>query len=230
MSKKRIGGKEPYARLYASVLNHGLHVAAGLEGTGLWTMALAYSADQLSDGFVPAGWLHRFPRKPLKACLDAGLLEKVAGGYLVHDFLDHNPSKAAVNEKQEWWNQKKALHRDRDLIAAIRGRDEDQCRYCGVPVNWKDKRGPVGGTYDHVIPRGPNSLENVVVACRDCNGQKSDRTPEESQMPLLPIPTPIQLPAKSGASSGQNGTSPESNSPHAHGPLSYSVEQQRAQT
>ncbi len=70
----------------------------------------------------------------------------------------------------------------RDLVQR---RDRGCCRYCGQPVNWKDRRGPLGGTYDHVDPSGPGDETNVVVACRGCNSTKGSRTPEEAGLRLV---------------------------------------------
>lgn len=70
-----------------------------------------------------------------------------------------------------------ALKRDGDLCRRVQERDRNTCRYCGVRVDWKNRNGDNGGTYDHVDPDGPNSISNVVVSCRRCNGRKRDRTP-----------------------------------------------------
>ena len=46
-------------------------------------------------------------------------------------------------------------------------------------------------TRDHVLPTsrgGRDRWENVVAACRRCNWQKDNRTPEEAEMPLLAVP------------------------------------------
>jgi hypothetical protein len=54
-------------------------------------------------------------------------------------------------------------------------RDEWTCVYCGQ-TNRKVL------TLDHVIPQskgGPNSWENLVTACRKCNGEKADLSLEE---------------------------------------------------
>jgi hypothetical protein len=52
-------------------------------------------------------------------------------------------------------------------------------------VNWDDKNGGTGGTYDHVDPDGDNSMSNVVVACRECNCEvKKERPLEHSGMAL----------------------------------------------
>lgn len=64
-------------------------------------------------------------------------------------------------------------------------RDGHRCLYCGQ----QHSRGDL--TRDHVLPTsrgGSNRWENVVAACKRCNWQKDDRTPEEARMPLLAIP------------------------------------------
>jgi 5-methylcytosine-specific restriction endonuclease McrA len=48
-------------------------------------------------------------------------------------------------------------------------RDDYTCAYCGT----------YGDTIDHVVPRflgGENSWENVVAACKKCNGKKGHKT------------------------------------------------------
>jgi 5-methylcytosine-specific restriction endonuclease McrA len=64
-------------------------------------------------------------------------------------------------------------------------RDGFTCQYCGVKVTMAT------GTRDHVIPRsrgGPDTLTNVVTACRSCNVSKDDRTPDEMGMTLSARP------------------------------------------
>ncbi len=44
---------------------------------------------------------------------------------------------------------------------------------------------------DHIVPKeqgGLDTWENLVTACPRCNLLKSNRTPEEAQMPLLTRP------------------------------------------
>jgi 5-methylcytosine-specific restriction endonuclease McrA len=60
-------------------------------------------------------------------------------------------------------------------------RDDFACQYCGLRIGMRT------GTRDHVMPRsrgGPDTLSNVVTACRACNARKSDRTPAEAGMHL----------------------------------------------
>ncbi len=54
----------------------------------------------------------------------------------------------------------------------VLSRDRGRCAYCGGR----------GDTVDHVVPRsrgGEHIWQNVVAACRGCNGHKADRTLDE---------------------------------------------------
>jgi len=60
---------------------------------------------------------------------------------------------------------------------AIFARDDHRCQYCGNQAD----------SIDHVLPRsrgGAHTWENVAAACRPCNLDKRDRTPEEAGMRL----------------------------------------------
>ena len=64
----------------------------------------------------------------------------------------------------------------------IMRRDGHECQYCGSRNHL---------TIDHVVPRsrgGKDTWENLVTACVACNNKKSNRTPEEAEMPLLNKP------------------------------------------
>lgn len=72
-----------------------------------------------------------------------------------------------------------------DLARRVKARDGSKCRYCGGRVDWSDRKGADGATYDHVDPRGDSTMANVVVACRKCNNLKGLRTPHQASMDLL---------------------------------------------
>lgn len=131
----------------------------------------------------------------------AGALEYRDGEFAIHDYLDYQPSRALVLRDRERDRFRASANSRKKVLAAVRLRDGDDCRYCGKVVVWTDRRSAKGGTYDHVDPMGPNTPENLVVACRACNSAKKDRTPEQAGMPLLE-------PRGSGASS--SGTNPNS--------------------
>lgn len=85
-------------------------------------------------------------------------------------------------------------------------RDGGRCRYCGIAFDARlDKPAfdpmtnlatieieiflPAWPEVDHVIPRskgGTDDLDNLVLACSECNNRKAGRTPEEAGMELRP--------------------------------------------
>lgn len=74
-------------------------------------------------------------------------------------------------------------------------RDDHMCQYCGSRPSLSQL------TYDHVIPKSqwqssmsPTSWTNIVTACKKCNRQKANRTPDQANMPLKNYP---HIPAKS---------------------------------
>lgn len=178
--------------------DHRKFRGVSLAAVGLWTLAGSWSGSNRTDGFVPESVARRWPSSRRLACelVARGLWENVEHdgerGWRFHDWADWQPTKDEYETPtdQVRWRRKKQLQRDRLLCERICTRDRNRCRYCSTRVNWKDKRGATGGTYDHVDPDGDNSLENVVVACRRCNGRKRDRTPEEAAMTLLAVPGP----------------------------------------
>jgi hypothetical protein len=110
-----------------------------------------------------------------------GLVTVDNGALVLPRFPEENPPADTWHDpvKRERWARGRRLLRDSELCKRIKDRDRHLCRYCGVRVNWTDKVGRAGGTYDHVDPDGDNSITNVVVACRACNGHKRDRTPDQ---------------------------------------------------
>lgn len=172
---------------------HPKALRAGKDGRALFVAGLCYSAQHETDGHLPTAALPlllalaEVPKKATKALVDAGLWDETPDGFEIHDFLEYQPSSADLEVQRRTGSRRRALHDDRELIARVRSRDGDACRYCGQRVNWRDRKGTHGGTYDHVDPLGPNTLGNVVVACRSCNAKKGHRTPEEAGMPLRPI-------------------------------------------
>lgn len=64
-------------------------------------------------------------------------------------------------------------------------RDGHRCQYCG------NRYSSPSLSLDHVMPKsrgGPDTWENIVCACLDCNVSKGGRTPQEAGMPLLQQP------------------------------------------
>lgn len=179
----------PWAKVDDKLHGHPKAIEAGLEALGLWTLALSWVSSYLTDGFVPEGQIVRIGGSIEMAdkLIAAGLWERRDGGYQIHDYLEYNPSAEEIDEQRAKNRRKQQLYDDPYLTRQVKARDGNHCRYCSIEVNWRDRKGATGGTYDHVDPEGGNSLDNIVVACRSCNAKKSNRTPEEAQMPLLSL-------------------------------------------
>lgn len=71
----------------------------------LWASALGYVARNLTDGFVPAGRVARltprFRSSHVDELLRAGAWHAAEGGYLVHDYLDWNPSASVERKRRD---------------------------------------------------------------------------------------------------------------------------------
>lgn len=174
-----------------------------------YVTSICYSARLLTDGFVPMRLAKQFAGRPrviqelapdpwhvtpnicaecrqwpeaLEAC-------KSGEGFYIHVFLRYNPTRAQIEADREVSRRRSAMNANPYLTQAVRERDGDFCRYCAAAVNWRDRKGAKGGTYDHVIPLskgGLETVENLVVACRQCNFRKGARSPEEAGLILLP--------------------------------------------
>ena len=55
---------------------------------------------------------------------------------------------------------------------------DKRCHWCNRPTRLCDNAPPDQATVDHMIPRGrggPNTIENCVSACRQCNDDRNRR-------------------------------------------------------
>lgn len=185
-----------------------------LDAFTLWALLELYQARVGGSAVVPKAKLRvATARRMNQKRIDAAVQELIAEGQLI----DRGDAVELVVWEQppvETWQddtlrfrflRNNRLGKMGDLTSFVKQRDRSLCRYCGVRVNWVDKRGHDGATYDHVDPDGDNTRENLVVACRRCNGRKKDRTPEQAGMPLLKPGTT----ATATAASDATGTAPD---------------------
>jgi hypothetical protein len=101
----------PWVKLDDSFFSHPKVVAAGTEAVGLYVMALTYSAHHLTDGHVAAAWVKEKagPKaRKLVAALtepptgfECALWERNGTGWVIHDYLDYNPSRAEIMKKRK---------------------------------------------------------------------------------------------------------------------------------
>jgi 5-methylcytosine-specific restriction endonuclease McrA len=179
-----------------------------LDAFTLWALLQLYQARVGGTALVPKSKLKvATARRMSQKRIDAAVAELVDEGQVI----DRGDALELVVWEQppvETWQddtlrfrylRNNRLGKMGDLCAFVKQRDRSLCRYCGIRVNWTDKRGGDGATYDHVDPDGDNTRDNVVVACRRCNGRKRDRTPEQAGMPLLKPGTAATAAAASAA-------------------------------
>jgi len=136
--------------------------------------------------------LHKYspdaPPEELCDCLTGLKWTEGMGGYWIHDWLQHNPSKA---ENTVHRAKRKELG-DKDLIDLVKRRDGNACRYCLIVVPWFDKKSSRQLCIDHVNPTIAAGAGNLVVACMSCNSSKKDATtPEAAGLVLQPPPVDI---------------------------------------
>jgi len=158
-----------------------------------------YCAKHLTNGFLPEVKVRQHLRgRKLDAFVASGLLHRAGhacecmkgqpwrpgAAFYVHYYLQWNPTKEEVDVERA----KRAELKDRDLLAAIRDRDKDMCRYCGCQTKWSDRRSAGALVFDHVDPAQACGARNLVVACKSCNSRKGARTPEAAGMLLRPEP------------------------------------------
>jgi hypothetical protein len=95
----------PWARLDDNFHSHPKTYIAGLDGCGLFCKSISYAAHYLTDGFVPREWIMaQLPatkvnpdeRGVIERLVAAGMFTECDGGYMIHGYLDLNPSKVDV--------------------------------------------------------------------------------------------------------------------------------------
>jgi len=97
-----------WVKLDDAFATHPKIVPIGPHALALHIWGLCFSARHLTDGFVSIADLSGFPWVSKRSALirdlgrleDAGLWRAVEGGYVIHDYLDYNPSAAQVKQKR----------------------------------------------------------------------------------------------------------------------------------
>lgn len=96
--------------------SHPKWVGLNKGAKALWTTAGSWSADQLTDGFVPKSVLSRLGGTTAEAqrLVNAELWRVVENGWQFHDWQDRNPSRESVQDKRSrdaerlrQWREKK---------------------------------------------------------------------------------------------------------------------------
>jgi hypothetical protein len=139
----------------------------------LWLAANTWARDSLTDGFIPEMVLPTLipalPAKVLKGLpavlVKCGLWHVAENGYQVHDFLQHNPTKAEVTAKR-----RKDAERKRDGV----GTDSTRNPY-GVQL---DSASHAGERADaHLSSHSSSALVDDPVSTKNPEGGLGETTP-----------------------------------------------------
>jgi hypothetical protein len=107
-----------WVRLADDFADHPKIVAAGALAAWQFVCGLAYCNKHLTDGFIPRGAVRRLadvedPFRLAATLVDVGLWESVDGGWMVHDYLNYQPSRQTVVTEREKTAERVAAWRER---------------------------------------------------------------------------------------------------------------------
>jgi hypothetical protein len=89
-----------WLKLDDQITHHVKFLRVGPAASWLWVCCLAHCQRQLTDGFIPTEVCHLLGvpewKREIKRLIEANLVHAVAGGYQVHDYLDHNSSRTEI--------------------------------------------------------------------------------------------------------------------------------------
>jgi hypothetical protein len=147
-----------------------------------WLMRCAFqSAAHLTDYVIDAGTAYMLggarTDELVRLCVAAGLLTETTTGTGIRAWsLIQDPEFIHIRLRQEieWERQQRNDTRDPALTVPVRRRDGDNCRWCGVLVQWRGKRTNRSGTLDHLRPGEAGTIDTLVVACLGCNSARKN--------------------------------------------------------
>ena len=218
---RRVGGGV-FLMIDDQLKRHEKYHLAGEHGQALWHACAIDCAGANKEGLIPGhmlrawappGWSSSRLTAAARALVRSGLWHDAdsmcercterhgplePGSFRFHDWLDWQFQARAKDDPiyKMRERRRKQLHRRPEIKNAVRMRDRDLCRYCGVAVIFgADHKSSTAGQYDHLDPFDPiNSVDVIVTSCKACNVQKGERTPEQAGMTLHPAgyQAPIQ--------------------------------------
>lgn len=104
----------PWFKVDDSLYSHPKFRQVGMAARGLWLTAATWSANHLTDGFVPdhmIDWLGG-TRSQRQKLIKAGLWDEVPGGCQFHDWSDWQPTREQVSDRRAEWARRKKKSRE----------------------------------------------------------------------------------------------------------------------
>lgn len=92
----------PWFRVEDNFHQHPKVLRAGNAAVGLWVRCGTWSAQYLTDGFIPANIAATYGRpREIRQLVIAHLWAENDGGFLMTDYLDYNPSAEEVKLRRK---------------------------------------------------------------------------------------------------------------------------------
>lgn len=123
-----------WVKLYVEVTEHPKCVGLSDAGWTMWVHGLAYAGRNLTDGAIPDGMITRLcgtknPRKAADELVDAGLWDRTASGYEIHDYTEMQRTADEV-EQQRAGSAKGAGKANHNRWHVERGKVDPKCQWC----------------------------------------------------------------------------------------------------
>lgn len=131
-------------------------------GITLYLRGLCYAASNLTDGFVPSRFV-RADGDTAERLVEVGLWRIADGGFVIHDYLQYQPSKTDAARRRE-------------KVRKVRS----EAGRAGAAARWGDEILP------SVLPCGPTSEEPLVDNGKMANGMAN------AQQTNGPVPVPVR--------------------------------------
>lgn len=152
-------------------------------------------AAHLTDYVIDAGTAYMMGGARTEALIalgvQAGLLTPVEDPLVKKWTLRADPEFIHIPTRREveWARQQRKDGSDPRLWTAVVKRDGDNCRWCGIGVQWLGAKTSRSGELDHLKPGEAGTPETMVVACRGCNRARGgDVDVWDSSHALLAVP------------------------------------------
>ncbi len=163
-----------YVRLDDAFADHPKIVGLGATALAVHVWALCYCARHLTDGLVDLSATKGCPWVSKRSALEnalgrlegAGLWEREAGGWRIHDYLEYNPNRAQVLEKRRLASERQARWREK-VEQRRNGRSNAST---GDAVDASPSPAPKGAGREERRAR-PLGGALIVNTCASCGGE-----------------------------------------------------------
>ncbi|MEX3563684.1 hypothetical protein VVR46_08125 [Corynebacterium phoceense] len=165
------------------------------EAFGVLIFLAVSSAAHLTDGIVEYGLLSQVAPGRERIVLDYLVKAEIASEVKVEGRAkirliadDEEFIHARRREEVEQDRRRARDKRTPGLLASVRLRDGDACRWCGNSVSWTNRAGNRAATYDSLTNHQDSTVDTLVISCKTCNSKRgAGKDLQLKPEPLNPI-------------------------------------------